>query len=108
MHDMTPKELEAHLEGNGKVFLKLWKRGCGACKLSIPAVERLEKADVHGLLFGQINVDEYPEMLEIAEAEMLPAFFVFANRKMAGKFLGFKGLEKLKAMVEEALQPTSE
>ena len=42
-------------------------------------------------------------MLEMTESEVLPVFFVFKNQKMAGKFEGFKGLEKLKSFIQESL-----
>jgi thioredoxin-like negative regulator of GroEL len=104
MRDWTPDDLQKHLDAGDKVFLKLWKKGCGACKLSVPAIERIEAANQAGLLFGQICTDDYPEILEIAETEVLPVFFVFAEHKMRGKLEGFKGLERLKAMVDEALE----
>lgn len=103
MHDWKPSDLQEHLESGKTVFLKLWKKGCGACKLSTPAIERIEAADTHGIAFGQICTDDYPEMYEIAETDVLPAFFVFANGNMKGRFLGFKGLEKLKEFVESSL-----
>lgn len=103
MHDWKPSDLQEHLEKGDKVFLKLWKKGCGACKLSTPAIERIEAADTRGLIFGQICTDDYPEMYEISETDVLPAFFVFAGGNMKGRFLGFKGLEKLKEFVETSL-----
>ena len=104
MRDWTPDDLQKHLDAGDKVFLKLWKKGCGACKLSIPAIERIEAADQHGLVFAQICTDDHPEILEITESEVLPVFFVFIAKEMKGRLEGFKGLEKLKAMVEEASQ----
>jgi len=102
--DWSPEDLQKHLDGGAKVFLKLWKKGCGACKLSIPALERIEAADTHGLQFGQICTDDHPEILEITESNVLPVFFVFAHKQMRGRLEGFKGLEKLKSMIEDALK----
>jgi hypothetical protein len=34
-------------------------------------------------------------MLDIAETDVLPCFFVFAEQKMKGKLIGFKGIKKL-------------
>ena len=104
MENFTPAKLQESLDSGAAVFLKLWKKGCGACKLSIPAVERLEEALGSELLFAQISVDEFPEMHEIAETEVLPAFFVFKNKAMAGSFTGFKGLKALDEFVRGALE----
>ena len=104
MKDWTPEELQRHLDAGDKVFLKLWKKGCGACKLSIPAIERIEAANTSGVVFGQICTDDHPEILEITETDVLPVFFVFVSKEQKGRLEGFKGLEKLKGMVEEALK----
>ena len=104
MQNWTPEELQEKLGQGGGVFLKLWKKGCGACKLSIPALERLEAANEHGLTFGQVCADDHPEILEITDTEVLPAFFVFKSGEMKGSLIGFKGLEKLKAMIAEAVR----
>jgi len=102
MNAWTPEELEEHLRSKDKVFLKLWKKGCGICKLSVPATERLEAANPYGLVFAGINVDEYPEMIEIAGTDSMPAFFVFADAEIKGKYLGFKGLDSLQTFVDES------
>jgi len=104
MEVWTPDQLKSRLDQGGKVFLKIWKKGCGACTLSIPAIERLEKNNIHGLTFAQICSDDHPEILEISDSEVLPAFYVFAEKKMLGKLFGFKGLAKLQEFVNTTLQ----
>jgi len=103
MNDWSPEDLQKSLESGANVFLKLWKKGCGACKLSSPAIERIEAQDQSGLVFSQVCTDEYPEILEIAEVESLPTFFVFVDGRLKGQYTGFKGLEKLKSFVTESL-----
>lgn len=103
MENWTPEQLQRHIEAGDKVFLKLWKKGCGACKLSIPALERLKASDQHGLMFAQISTDEYPEMLEISETDVLPAFFVFRDKQMAAQQIGFKGLKSLLDFVAHSM-----
>ena len=102
MENWNPEKLREEIEAAHPVFLKLWKKGCGACKLSTPAIERIEAADQHGMRFGQICTDDHPEILEITEAEALPAFFVFREARLAGQFVGFKGLKALEEFVERA------
>lgn len=99
MKDWTPESLQTEIEANHALFVKLWKRGCGACKLSTPAIERLEQKYGKNLIFGQINVDDHPEMLEIADTDVLPCFFVFKDKKLSGKLIGFKGIGKLEELI---------
>lgn len=99
----TPDELKENLDQGKAVFLKLYKKGCGICKLSIPATERMEQSNIHGLTFGKILIDDHPEMLDIAETDMLPAFFVFAGGKLKGEYHGFKGLAPLEEFVSNSM-----
>jgi thioredoxin 1 len=102
MENWKPEDLQMRLDKAERVFLKLWKKGCGPCKLSSPAVERLEASNDHNLVFGQICADDYPEILEVTGTEVLPAFFVFADGAMKGSFTGFKGLQKLQEFVDQS------
>jgi thioredoxin 1 len=104
MKDWSPENLQEALGSGKTVFLKIWKRGCGACKLSIPAIERIEASHGERVTFAQICSDDHPEILEITETDVLPVFFVFVDKKMRGRLEGFKGLEKLKEMVETSLR----
>ena len=107
MQDWTPADLQNHLDAGDGVFLKIWKKGCGPCKLSTPAVERLEAADSHSLKFGQILADDHPEIMSIADTDVLPAFFIFRDKQMKGKFIGFKGLAKLQEFYAQAMDGAS-
>ena len=100
MESWNPTTLKENLDQGQSVFLKLWKPGCGACKLSEPAIERIEKKYADKLNFAQINTAEHEEMLEIADTDVLPVFFIFKDQKMSGKHIGFKGLKKLETWVE--------
>lgn len=100
MEQWTPDVLKEHLDGGAAVFLKLFKKGCGACKLSEPATDRLEAKNDHQLTFAKIDVGDYPEMLDVSGSEVLPAFFVFADKAKKGQLVGFKGLKKLQEFVD--------
>ena len=54
MEAWTPDDLKSHLDNGDKVFLKLWKKGCGICKLSNSATDRLEKTNEHGLVLEKL------------------------------------------------------
>lgn len=104
MESWKPDQLKEALERGDKVFLKFWKKGCGICKLSNSATERMEKDNSHGLVFAKINVEDHPEMLDLAGTNMLPLFFVFADKQKKGMYTGFKGLDKLKEFVDDSLK----
>lgn len=104
MEAWTPDELKAHLDKGERVFLKLWKRSCGICKLSTPATDKMEKENEYQMTFAKICIDDHPEMMDVAGTEVLPVFFVFDQKKKKGMFTGFKGLDKLQEFVSDALK----
>ncbi len=106
MKQWSPEDLKKALDSGESVFLKLWKHGCGACKLASPAVERLEKANEFPVTYAEICIDDHPEMLEIAGTEVLPVFFVFHNKKKQSQLIGFKGIAKLQEMLQATFPKT--
>lgn len=100
VQELIPKTLENTLLSHEKVFLKLWKKGCGPCKMSEPAVSRLASARGKDIFFAQISVTDFPEMYEIAETEVLPVFFAFQSQKLTGKMVGFKGIKALEEFID--------
>lgn len=104
MEIWSPDQLKAKLEEEHKVFLKLFKKGCGSCRMSETATNKIEEKNKHGMLFAKISVDDYPEMLEVSGTDVLPAFFVFADKKKQGQFIGFKGQKKLEDFIDSSLE----
>ena len=104
MESWTPDQLKQHLDKGDKVFLKLWKQGCGVCKLSQSATDRMEKDNRFNLVFGRISVADHPEMLDLAGTDSLPTFFVFSEKKKRGQYTGFKGQAKLEEFVKDSLE----
>ncbi|NRA63616.1 MAG: thioredoxin family protein [Pseudobacteriovorax sp.] len=104
MESYTPDDLKKSLDDNQRIFLKLWKKGCGICKLSNSATDRMEKQNPHDLKFVKIDVGEYPEMMGLADSDVLPLFFVFTDQKKRGMYTGFKGLDKLEEFVSDSLK----
>jgi len=104
MQELSPDELKQKLDGGANVFLKIWQRGCGPCKMSASATTRMEQANPHNLEFVSICSDDHPEILELTGAKVMPAFFVFHAKELRGKFEGFKGQAKLEEFVAEAMK----
>lgn len=104
MKDMTPSELKQQIESGATIFLKIWKQGCGPCKLSESATDRLEKAHKDDPIdFIKVSAGDHPEMYEITGSEVLPAFFLFKDKQVIGKTIGFKGINSLKTLIADAL-----
>lgn len=101
MKNWNTEQLQAELDRGSKIFLKLSRNGCPPCKASHPTCERLE-AEFQEVVFGELNIEENPEVLESLGIRGVPAFFVFESKEIKGQLLGWKGPEELKKLVMDA------
>ena len=101
MEEWKPDQLKASLDKGDKVFLKLWKRGCGICKLSNSATDRMEKSNDHGLTFAKINVDDNPMAASKYGVRGLPTLMIFKGGKVAATHPGAMSKQKITEWIKE-------
>lgn len=102
LQNWNADKLENAIAEKKAIIVKFWKKGCGACKLATPALERLEKSYGNKIDFAQVCLDDNEELYELLDTEVLPTFFAFYEAKLQGKLIGFKGLVKLQTFLSES------
>jgi len=86
------------------VLVDFWAAWCGPCKMMGPVVEALAKEyEGKGVKIGKLNVDENGETAAKYNVMSIPTFFVFKNGALVGQIAGGVGIEKLRALIDEAL-----
>ncbi len=103
MQQWTPEQLQEQLDSGSTVFVKLWRNECAPCKAATPVVEKLS-TEFPDIVFGEVSIDDYPEVAEAANVRAVPAFFVFVNKQLKGQHLGFRGADALKKFLEDSIK----
>ena len=86
------------------VSVDFWAAWCGPCKMMGPVVEQLAKEyEGKNVKIGKLNVDENSETASKYNVMSIPTFFVFKNGAIVGQIVGGVSIEKLRALIDEAL-----
>ena len=69
----------------------------GPCKAMHPVLEELDLEE--DFKVGQVDIDEYPELVSKYRIMSVPFFIVFKNGEVAGKTIGVQSKEELLALI---------
>ncbi len=78
---------------------------CGYCRRLEPALEQVAAQYHDTLIFGQVNIDEEPELAESEQIEVVPTLLLYQNRQVIGSIVAPESKAQLEAFIEETLQP---
>ena len=94
----TLKELLAKAAKEKKyLFVDVYATWCGPCKAMHPVLEELDLEE--DFKVGQVDIDEYPELVSKYRIMSVPFFIVFKNGEVAGKTIGVQSKEELLALI---------
>jgi thioredoxin 1 len=95
-------------ENDKPVIVDFYGELCGPCEKIKPIFEQLAIEYSDKYVFASINLSENMKLAEEFKIRSVPAFFVFKNGKVLGKFFGFCTKEQLISRIEESLVHTEE
>jgi thioredoxin 1 len=95
-------------ENDKPVIVDFYGELCGPCQKIKPIFEQLAIEYSDKYVFASINLTENTTLAEEFKIRSVPAFFVFKNGKVLGKFFGFCSKEQLISRIEESLEHSEE
>ena len=105
-HAFTDANFDAEvIKSDVPVFVDYWAPWCGPCQMMGPIVAELaeEFAD-KSIKIGKCNVDENQNVASQFNVMSIPTFAVFKGGQMIDQIVGGVQKERLKEMIEKALE----
>lgn len=105
-HSFTDVNFETEvLKSDIPVFVDFWAPWCGPCQMMGPIVADLaEEYAGKNIKIGKCNVDENQNTAGQYNVMSVPMFAIFKSGQMVDQMVGGVQKERLKEMIEKALQ----
>ncbi len=85
------------LQSDKPVLVDFFATWCGPCKSMHPVLEELDREE--DFKVGQVDIDEYPDLVNKYRIMSVPFFIVFKNGEVVGKTIGVQSKEELLALI---------
>ena len=85
------------LQSDKPVLVDFFATWCGPCKSMHPVLEELDGEE--DFKVGQVDIDEYPDLVNKYRIMSVPFFIVFKNGEVVGKTIGVQSKEELLALI---------
>lgn len=86
LQEVTRESLAGFLAQARVALLKFGAPWCVACHRADPALEALAEGYAGQAVFGEVNIDEEPELARCFEVMSLPTVAVFRDGELAQQF----------------------
>ena len=84
------------------VLVDFWAPWCGPCRVQLPIVEEIGRAEAGRARVVKVNVDEQPELAERFRVASIPTLLVFSNGQARERFVGVQSAATLRAALRAA------
>ena len=99
---ITKSNIQEILASDKPVLLEFMAPWCVYCKRIAPAFERIAEQYSDKLVVGQINIDDFPELEEEYQIELVPTLVLFRNGRRMGDLVAPDSGAQIEALIGAA------
>lgn len=101
--EVTSTNHDTLVENNKVVVLKFWAPWCGPCRSFAPVFEASSE-DFPEVTYGEINVDNKPELSEKYQVRSIPSIVIYRNGELVRSFTGGLASPDLRKAVSKEIK----
>ncbi len=91
------------LQETRPVLVDFWSPSCGPCRLLVPALNALAKANANAAVVAKVNVATNATLAAKLGIASLPTLLLFKNGQVVSRLSGFQKQSKLQELIDANL-----
>jgi len=101
---LNSRNFQKTISSSKPVFVKFWASWCGPCRKMAPEYKKASKAFTGRVVFAELNIDRYRNVMQKYRIQGVPTVVVFKNGKELGRESGFYKSHDIASWAEWSLK----
>lgn len=97
---LTTEQFSSHIANNDMFIVDFHADWCSACVSMMPRVEELYDTYKENIPFYTSNIDDSPELKELAKIKAIPMLLVYHKGHMRSFAYGLKPVDHIKTIID--------
>lgn len=107
MEKLTTAEFQAVTKQDTPTLVEFHAPWCVHCRRIAPALEELTAQYADRVTFGQVNIDDAPQLAQAEKIEVIPTFVLYRGGRRLGSTTAPESKAALEAFLKRGLQGES-
>ncbi|MFW7222101.1 thioredoxin [Citrobacter sp. BNK-42] len=102
--ELTVKNFDEKMSNGRIAVVRFWAVWCAPCRMVAPTFEKLAEQMSDKAFFGEVNIDQAPELAERYGIRSIPTTLVLKEGERIDGMVGVASLSGFTEMVERSLK----
>lgn len=96
---LTDSNFDQAIEKYPLIVVDFWAPWCGPCRMVSPIIAQLASELAGKVVFGKVNVDEYPRIASTFGIQSIPSIHIFKNGRAVDGFVGAASESQMRSKI---------